>query len=171
MYRGVYFGGYDTAKKSLLAPDSMIITKFLVAQCITALSGLASYPLDTVRRRLMMQSGRAKGEVMYTGTLDCFAKIAKNEGPKAFFKGALSNIIRGAGGSLVLVMYDELQAYFAPVAAAPAKAEKKQAWEHKWARNQPTKFNKPTQEINNKNSLICCYYKRFIYILNLFVSF
>jgi len=31
MYRGVYFGGYDTAKKALLAPDSYIITKFLVA--------------------------------------------------------------------------------------------------------------------------------------------
>jgi len=122
MYRGVYFGGYDTAKKSLLTPDSYIITKFLVAQVITSLSGLASYPLDTVRRRLMMQSGRAKGEVMYTGTVDCFIKIAKNEGRKAFFKGALSNIIRGAGGSLVLVMYDELQMYFAPV---PVKAEKK----------------------------------------------
>jgi len=31
MYRGVYFGGYDTAKKSLLSPDSYIITKFCVA--------------------------------------------------------------------------------------------------------------------------------------------
>jgi len=123
MYRGVYFGGYDTAKRTLLAPDSYIITKFFVAQCITGLSGLASYPLDTVRRRMMMQSGRKKGEVMYTGTLDCFVKIAKNEGTKAFFKGALSNIIRGAGGSLVLVMYDELQMYFAP--PPPAKEGKK----------------------------------------------
>jgi len=63
---------------------------------------------------------------MYTGTFDCFAKIAKNEGGKAFFKGALSNIIRGAGGSLVLVMYDELQMMFAPV---PKKVEGKKAWE------------------------------------------
>jgi len=125
MYRGVYFGGYDSAKSSILKPDSSIIFKFFVAQCITGLSGLASYPLDTVRRRMMMQSGRAKGEVMYTGTFDCFAKIAKNEGGKAFFKGALSNIIRGAGGSLVLVMYDELQMYFAPVAVK--KDEKKPA--------------------------------------------
>jgi len=59
-----------------------------------------------------MQSG-AK-EVMYNGTMDCFAKIYKNEGGKAFFKGALSNIFRGMGASLVLVMYDEMQAYFAP---------------------------------------------------------
>jgi len=117
-YRGAYFGGYDTLKRTLLKPDSSIIFKFIVAQCVTALAGLASYPLDTVRRRLMMQSG--KKEVLYTGTIDCFIKIAKNEGSKAFFKGALSNIIRGAGGSLVLVLYDELQTMMAPV---PAKAK------------------------------------------------
>jgi len=114
IYRACYFGGYDTAKRSILKPDSPILFKFFVAQIITGLSGLVSYPLDTVRRRLMMQSGGDK--VLYKGTLDCFVQIAKNEGNKAFFKGALSNIIRGAGGSLVLVMYDELQAIFAPVA-------------------------------------------------------
>lgn len=32
---------------------------------------------DTVRRRLMMQSGSK--ERLYNGTLDCFAKILKNE--------------------------------------------------------------------------------------------
>jgi len=69
---------------------------------------------------------------MYTGTIDCFVKIAKNEGSKAFFKGALSNIIRGAGGSLVLVMYDELQVMFAPVAPKKEdgkKTEKPAHWE------------------------------------------
>jgi len=116
IYRACYFGGYDTAKKSIMRDDSPILYKFFVAQCVTAVSGLVSYPLDTVRRRLMMQSGSKK--VMYTGTFDCFVKIAKNEGNKAFFKGALSNIIRGAGGSLVLVMYDEMQKWFVP---APAK--------------------------------------------------
>jgi len=95
-------------------PKTSVFFKFLVAQVVTTLSGILSYPLDTVRRRLMMQSGRK--DVMYTGTLDCFVKIAKNEGRKAFFKGALSNVFRGAGASLVLVMYDEMQAYFAPVA-------------------------------------------------------
>jgi len=48
---------------------------------------------------------------MYTGTLDCWKKIAKNEGTGAFFKGAFSNVLRGTGGALVLVMYDEIQ-YF-----------------------------------------------------------
>ena len=83
-----------------------ILAKYIVAQTVTAAAGVASYPLDTVRRRLMMQSGR--GEILYNGTLDCFAKIYKNEGgAKPFFKGALSNVFRGVGGALVLVLYDE----------------------------------------------------------------
>ena len=43
--------------------------------------------------------------------MDCFSKIYKNEGLKAFFKGALSNVIRGTGGALVLVFYDKIQGY------------------------------------------------------------
>jgi len=120
VYRAFYFGGYDTAKRTFLKPESSVVYKFFVAQCVTALSGLLSYPLDTVRRRLMMQSGRK--DVMYTGTFDCIRKIAANEGSKAFFKGALSNIIRGAGGSLVLVLYDEFQRIFNPDAKSSAES-------------------------------------------------
>ena len=46
---------------------------------------------------------------MYKGTLDCWRKIAVQEGGAAFFKGAFSNILRGTGGALVLVLYDELR--------------------------------------------------------------
>lgn len=61
----------------------------------------------------MMQSGRAKEDIMYKNTLDCWVKISKQEGTKAFFKGALSNVFRGTGGALVLVLYDELKAIIA----------------------------------------------------------
>ena len=115
-YRACYFGGYDTLKRVMFGDgkNNSILLKFIAAQFITSVSGLISYPLDTVRRRLMMQSGRK--DVMYTGTIDCFKKIAQNEGSKAFFKGALSNIFRGMGASLVLVLYDEFQVMFAPKA-------------------------------------------------------
>lgn len=49
------------------------------------------------------------GDIMYTGTIDCWKKIAKDEGGKAFFKGAWSNVLRGMGGAFVLVLYDELK--------------------------------------------------------------
>ncbi len=43
---------------------------------------------------------------MYSGTIDAWAKIYKEGGTGMFFKGAWSNVLRGAGGALVLVMYD-----------------------------------------------------------------
>ncbi|KAF6376761.1 solute carrier family 25 member 4 [Rhinolophus ferrumequinum] len=81
------------------------------AQSVTAVAGLVSYPFDTVRRRMMMQSGRKGADIMYTGTVDCWRKIAKDEGGKAFFKGAWSNVLRGMGGAFVLVLYDEIKKY------------------------------------------------------------
>ena len=57
MYRGAYFGFYDTAKGVLFKDEknANIIAKWAVAQTVTALAGICSYPFDTVRRRLMMQ--------------------------------------------------------------------------------------------------------------------
>lgn len=109
VYRGAYFGLYDTAKGMLFEDEKKanFFARWAVAQTVTAMAGVISYPFDTVRRRLMMQAGSK--DIMYKGTIDCWGKIFKNEGPKAFFKGALSNVMRGAGGALVLVLYDELK--------------------------------------------------------------
>ncbi len=76
---------------------------------MTSSSETLAYPLDTVRRRLMMQSGEKT--LMFTGTADCFSKILANEGVTGFFKGNASNIWRSLGSSLVLVLYDELQKF------------------------------------------------------------
>ena len=110
-YRAAYFGMFDTAKEAFLK-DANVLFKWAVAQVVTVSAGIISYPLDTVRRRLMMQSGRAAEDMIYKGTLDCFMVIAREEGPRAFFKGSLSNVIRGTGGALVLVFYDTLQSNF-----------------------------------------------------------
>jgi len=107
IYRAAFFGLYDTAKG--MTGKTNILISWMIAQCVTTVSGIISYPFDTVRRRLMMQSGRKGGDVMYKGTLDCWRKVAKNEGTGAFFKGAFSNVLRGTGGAIVLVMYDEIQ--------------------------------------------------------------
>jgi solute carrier family 25 (adenine nucleotide translocator) protein 4/5/6/31 len=56
---------------------------------------------------MMMQAGR--DVKLYTSTADAWVKIAKNEGTNAFFKGAWSNVLRGAGGAFVLVLYDEIR--------------------------------------------------------------
>ncbi|KAI9558709.1 hypothetical protein GHT06_015498 [Daphnia sinensis] len=110
IYRAAYFGLYDSASGMLPDPKKTpLLIKWMIAQVVTTASGIVSYPFDTVRRRMMMQSGRAKSEIMYKNTIDCWVKIYKAEGGKAFFKGALSNVLRGTGGALVLVFYDELK--------------------------------------------------------------
>jgi len=112
-YRASYFGCFDTGK-ALLFPDmkkASPVSVFVFAQLVTILAGIISYPLDTVRRRLMMQSGRKGADIQYTGTMDCIKKITSQEGPRAFFKGSLSNVLRGTGGALVLVFDAKIKAY------------------------------------------------------------
>eukprot|EP00667_Euglena_gracilis_P013747 EG_transcript_14195 len=113
VYRGVYFGLYDTAKGLLgYAPASSGLAAFLlkwsIAQSVAVVAGLICYPFDTVRRRLMVQVGA--DQPLYSGTLHCCHVIRQQEGLGGFYKGALSNIFRGLGAALVLVLYDELQA-------------------------------------------------------------
>ncbi|ELK30662.1 ADP/ATP translocase 3 [Myotis davidii] len=59
---------------------------------------MVSYPFETMRRRIMMQSGRKGADLMYTGTMDGWQKIFKDEGGKAFFKGAWSYVLGAWGG-------------------------------------------------------------------------
>ena len=67
-----------------------------------------SYPFDTIRRRLQMQSEQPKEQRIYAGTIDCFSKIIRIEGPSSLFKGAGANALRTVGAALVLVLYSEL---------------------------------------------------------------
>jgi solute carrier family 25 (adenine nucleotide translocator) protein 4/5/6/31 len=109
-YRGVYFGLYDTAKEMNPYKDNIFV-KFAIAQTVAIISGYASYPFDTVRRRLQMQSGAPKEKWLYSSTTDCFGKIMKNEGFTAFFKGAGANALRTVGSAMVLVLYDEIKVF------------------------------------------------------------
>ncbi len=76
---------------------------------MTVIANTVAYPIDTVRRRLQMQSGRK--DVLYKGAVDCFKVIAREEGSRAFFKGGASNAIRATGGAIVLVLYEKIQQY------------------------------------------------------------
>jgi solute carrier family 25 (adenine nucleotide translocator) protein 4/5/6/31 len=107
IYRGLYFGIFDSLKPALPAhyKDNLFVN-FLLGWGVTVGAGLASYPIDTVRRRMMMTSG--EGE-KYKGSIDCTTKIWAAEGWRTFFKGAGANILRGVAGAGVLALYDRLQ--------------------------------------------------------------
>jgi len=111
VYRGLYFGLYDSLKPVLLTgtmKDSFL-GSFLLGWFITITAGLASYPIDTVRRRMMMTSGEA---VKYKSSMHAFNEIVKKEGMSSLFKGAGANILRGIAGAGVLAGYDQLQLIF-----------------------------------------------------------
>jgi len=103
-YRGLYFGIYDTVAPML--PDSFWL-RFLLGYSVTAVASTAAYPIDTIRRRMMMTSGANAGKYKSAG--HCAGIILKEEGIAAMFKGAGSNILRGLAGALVLVGFDEFK--------------------------------------------------------------
>lgn len=105
IYRGCYFGFYDTLKPILLGDNAGLAASFALGYGVTVASGLASYPIDTIRRRMMMTSGQA---VKYKGSIDCFVIIMKTEGFMALMKGAGANILRGIAGAGVLSGFDSL---------------------------------------------------------------
>jgi len=111
VYRGLYFGLYDSLKPIVLKGEmrDSVIASFFLAWGITIFSGLASYPIDTVRRRMMMTSGEA---VKYRSSMHAMSEIIKNEGTKSLFKGAGANILRAVAGAGVLAGYDKLQMVF-----------------------------------------------------------
>jgi solute carrier family 25 (adenine nucleotide translocator) protein 4/5/6/31 len=110
-YRGVQFGLNDTLlglnpyKKEVSFIG--IASKWACAQFSVIMSGFVTYPFDTVRRRLQMESEKKLEERIYKGAVHCFGKIVKDEGMNALFKGAGANILRGTGAALVLVLYGE----------------------------------------------------------------
>lgn len=67
------------------------------------------YPMDTIRRRMMMQAGNSKLKKKPRGSMHTYNKILRKEGVNGLFKGGLTNFYRGLGGSLILVMYDRIQ--------------------------------------------------------------
>jgi len=113
-YRGVYFGLNDSLKAMNPYDKSdnymqKLGSRFAVAQVTAITAGYASYPMDTVRRRLMMQSEKPKEEHKYKSTVHCMTTILKEEGGGAFFKGAGANALRTVGSAMVLVLYDSIK--------------------------------------------------------------
>ena len=105
VYRGLYFGMYDSIKPVVLVGplEGNFLASFMLGWAVTTGAGIASYPLDTIRRRMMMTSGEA---VKYASALDAARKIMAAEGIRSFFKGAGANILRGVAGAGVLSIYD-----------------------------------------------------------------
>merc|ERR1712079_980475 len=106
IYRGMYFGLYDSIKPIVLGENASVFLSFILGWIVTVTAGLMSYPIDTIRRRMMMTSGQA---VKYKNSMDCAVQVLKNEGFMSLMKGAGANILRGVAGAGVLAGFDKFK--------------------------------------------------------------
>ncbi|XP_026477909.1 mitochondrial 2-oxodicarboxylate carrier [Ctenocephalides felis] len=108
VFNGVYFGFYHSVKGFLPEYEDAFLD-FLRKAGIGFVSGsLASclnIPFDVAKSRI--QGPKIQGERPYVGTLATVARVARNEGFRALYKGLLPKVMRlGPGGAVMLVVYD-----------------------------------------------------------------
>merc|ERR1711881_420987 len=65
-------GLIDTLSPIIVGKDGNVGVSFLLGWAVTVTAGLMSYPIDTIRRRMMMTSG---GGAKYKGSVDCAMQI------------------------------------------------------------------------------------------------
>ncbi|KAL2335472.1 hypothetical protein Fmac_016685 [Flemingia macrophylla] len=107
MYRGMYFGIYDTMKPIVLVGpfEGKFLASFLLGWSITTFSGFSAYPFDTLRRRMMLTSGHPN---KYCNAIHAFREIVQQEGFLALYRGVTVNMLLGVAGAGVLAGYDQL---------------------------------------------------------------
>ena len=108
--KSFYFGLFESGKIHLDFIENSshhLALMWLFATSTTAIGYFSCYPIDTVRRRLMMQSGRK--DILYAGTTDWIYKILRREGITGFYKGFSAQIIKSFGTSIFLVVNEKLQ--------------------------------------------------------------
>ena len=73
IYRGMYFGLYDTLKPLVLGADAGVGISFLLGWAVTVTAGLMSYPIDTIRYSCQIIDG------CFPGCLDLDYDVVKCE--------------------------------------------------------------------------------------------
>lgn len=106
IYRGLYFGLYDSLKPIFLPNDHTFFEYFVLAYAVTMVAMQAVYPFDTMRRRMMVTSGTGYN---YKSSFHCLKSIYMFDGVKGLFKGSTANVLRGTTGALVLAVFDRLK--------------------------------------------------------------
>ena len=111
--KSTYFGLFESGKihfDKFEDKSHHIPLLWLFASGTTAVGYILCYPFDTLRRRMMMQSGRK--DIIYLNYSDCFKKIYRKEGTKGFFKGITPQLMKSFGTSVFLVVNDRVQKHY-----------------------------------------------------------
>lgn len=102
-YRGLYFGLFDLGNKYLLNNykiNNIYLKKYLMAQGVSLLSETITYPIDTIRKKRILNNKKDKN------IKNCIKNIYKQNGISGFYNGILINSLRTVGSSFVLLSFE-----------------------------------------------------------------
>uniref|UniRef100_A0A8B9KIN4 Solute carrier family 25 member 13 n=1 Tax=Astyanax mexicanus TaxID=7994 RepID=A0A8B9KIN4_ASTMX len=112
-FSAIYFPCYAHVKAGLADEDGRVGPgRLLLAGAVAGMPAASLVtPADVIKTRLQV-AARA-GQTTYNGLIDCFWKIMKEEGPRAFWKGAGARVFRSSPQfGVTLVTYELLQRWF-----------------------------------------------------------
>jgi hypothetical protein len=111
-YAGISFGAFGALKR--VAPRDAetgkvtTATKLAIGAVAGVVSQTASFPIDTVRRRMQVQGAHGAPK-LYRSARDCAAQLYRAEGPAGFYRGLAANVLRAAPNTAVqFAAYDYL---------------------------------------------------------------
>uniref|UniRef100_A0A8C3FD87 Solute carrier family 25 member 12 n=1 Tax=Chrysemys picta bellii TaxID=8478 RepID=A0A8C3FD87_CHRPI len=112
-FSAIYFPVYAHSKLMLADENGHVRgLNLLTAGAIAGVPAASLVtPADVIKTRLQV-AARA-GQTTYSGVIDCFRKILREEGPSAFWKGAIARVFRSSPQfGVTLVTYELLQRWF-----------------------------------------------------------
>jgi solute carrier family 25 oxoglutarate transporter 11 len=95
-------------KDTSLSPKTQTLTASAVAGFFASFFSL---PFDFVKTRLQKQTKAADGSLPYKGMLDCFRKVAKDEGLLRFYRGFGTYYVRIAPHAMVTLIVADYLGY------------------------------------------------------------
>ncbi|KAL6457004.1 hypothetical protein MHYP_G00339670 [Metynnis hypsauchen] len=112
-FSAIYFPCYAHVKAGLADEEGRVGPgRLLLAGAVAGMPAASLVtPADVIKTRLQV-AARA-GQTTYNGLIDCFWKILREEGPRAFWKGAGARVFRSSPQfGVTLVTYELLQRWF-----------------------------------------------------------
>ncbi|KAF8274027.1 mitochondrial inner membrane protein [Lactarius quietus] len=128
-FSAIYFPAYAHLKKDVFHEGyhgkSLSFFETLTSAAVAGMpAAYLTTPADVVKTRLQVEA--RKGQTSYKGLADAFAKIYREEGFKALFKGGPARIIRSSpqfGFTLVAYEYLHKVKFYYPWKEAPREVE------------------------------------------------
>ncbi|XP_026867877.1 calcium-binding mitochondrial carrier protein Aralar2 isoform X3 [Electrophorus electricus] len=112
-FSAIYFPCYAHVKAALADDEGRVGPgRLLLAGAVAGMPAASLVtPADVIKTRLQV-AARA-GQTTYSGLIDCFWKILREEGPRTFWKGAAARVFRSSPQfGVTLVTYELLQRWF-----------------------------------------------------------